>query len=104
MAKSRERAEAAKVESLATFRRGDLFDADFADATVVALYVLPKMSRQLIPKLDKLKAGSRVVCHAFAIPGIVPDKVVQVSSTDDDVERPLYLYSVPLKPEKPGGR
>ena len=104
VAKSRERAKAAKVESLATFDCGDLFDADFSDATVVALYILPEMSRKLIPKFEKLKAGSRIVSHAFAIPGIAPDKVVKVTSADDDVERPLYLYTVPLKRVKPGDR
>lgn len=100
VAKSRERAKEAKVESLATFRRGDLFDADFADATVVALYILPKMSQQLIPKLNRLKVGSRVVSHAFAIPGVVPDRVVKVTSTDDDVERPVYLYTLPFTRRK----
>ena len=29
-----------------------------------------------------------------------PDKVVKITSTEDDVERPVYLYSVPLIAEK----
>jgi protein-L-isoaspartate O-methyltransferase len=100
VAKSRERAKEAGVEKLATFHRGDLFEADFSDATVVALFVTPTMSRKLAPKLDKLKPGARVVCHFFAIPGVTPDKVVKVTSEDDDVERPVYLYTVPLRKEK----
>jgi protein-L-isoaspartate O-methyltransferase len=100
VAKSRDRAKAAGVEKLATFEQGDLFEADFSGATVVALYVTPSMSRKLIPKLDKLKPGSRVVCHGFPIPGVAPDKVVRVTSDEDDVERPIYLYTVPLRKEK----
>jgi hypothetical protein len=98
--RSRERAKAAGVEKLVAIEHADLFEADFSDATVVALYILPAMSKKLVPKLDELKPGSRVVAHCFAIPGIVPDQVVKVTSDRDDVERPVYLYTVPLKKEK----
>jgi outer membrane protein assembly factor BamB len=104
VALSRRRAKEAGVEKLVSFEDGDLFEADFSDATVVALYVLPSMSQKLIPKFDKLKAGSRIVSHCFAIPGVVPDQVVRVTSEEDDVERPVYLYTVPLTREKPRGR
>ncbi len=104
VAKSRDAARDAGVTKLAAFEQGDLFDADFTRASVVALYILPEMSRKLIPKLDKLKAGSRIVSHAFAIPGIVPDKVLKVTSAEDDVERPVYLYTIPLTKGKSEGR
>jgi len=100
VARSRERAKEAGVEKLATFEHADLFEADFSSATIVALYILPTMTKRLIPKLDKLKPGSRVVSHVFAIPGVIPDKVVKVTSEEDDVERPIYLYTVPLRMEK----
>jgi protein-L-isoaspartate O-methyltransferase len=99
--KSRERARVAGVEIVVEFQCMDLFESDFNSATVVALYILPEMSRKLIPKFDKLQPGSRIVCHEFAIPGVKPDKVMKVTSSDDDVERPLYLYTIPLKKEKP---
>lgn len=100
---SRAKAREAGVERLAVFEHGDLFEADIADATVVALYVLPEMSRRLIPKLDGLEPGSRVVCHAFPIPGVRADRVVRVTSAEDEVERPVFLYTVPLRKEKAGG-
>ena len=75
-----------------------------AITAVVALYILPGMSRKLVPELDELKPGSRAVIHCFAIPGVKPDKVVRVTSAEDDVERPVYLYTVPLAREKPAGR
>jgi len=100
VAKSRTRARKAGVEKLVTFEESDLFEADFASASVVALYILPTMSQKLIPKFDKLKPGARIISHCFAIPGVMPDKVVRITSEEDDVERPVYLYTVPLRKEK----
>jgi outer membrane protein assembly factor BamB len=98
--KSRTLAKDAGVEKLATFECGDLFESDFSSATVVALYILPTMSKKLIPQFEKLKPGSRIVSHCFAIPGVIPDKVIKVTSEEDDVERPVYLYVIPLKHKK----
>jgi protein-L-isoaspartate O-methyltransferase len=100
VAKSRAKAKAAGVDRLVTIEHADLFEADFSTATVVTLFVTRTMARKLIPKLDGLKAGSRVVCHFFPIPGVTPDRVVKVTSEEDDVERPIYLYTVPLRKEK----
>lgn len=94
---SREAAREASVEKLATFVQGDLFTTDFSSATVVALYILPEMSAKLIPKFNQLQPGSRVVSHCFAIPGIVPDQVFHMKSKEDDIERAVYLYRIPLK-------
>jgi outer membrane protein assembly factor BamB len=99
---SREKAMKAGVEKLVTFDQADLFNADFSKATVVALYLLPTMNEKLIPKLNKLKAGSRIVAHCFPIPGIMPDRTVEITSDEDDVKRNIFLYSVPLKSEKMG--
>ena len=100
VAKSRKKAKEAGVEKRVTFEHDDLFEADFSRATVLALYILPSMSQKLIPKIDKLAPGTRVVCHVFAIPGAIPEKVVKLTSEEDDVERPIYLYTVPLRMEK----
>jgi SAM-dependent methyltransferase len=96
---ARAQARAAGVEKRVVFRQGDLFEADFADADVVALYLLPEMNRRLVPKLERLRPGSRVVAHYFPLPGVRPDRVVKMTSEEDDVERCLYLYTVPLKKE-----
>ncbi|HJZ58987.1 MAG TPA: PQQ-binding-like beta-propeller repeat protein [Gemmataceae bacterium] len=77
----------------------DVLELDLTGATVVTLYLGRTLNAKLVPQLEKLKSGSRVVSHAFAIPGMRPDRVVKVTSTDDDVERPVYLYTVPLTRE-----
>jgi outer membrane protein assembly factor BamB len=96
---SRAQARAAGVEKRVSFRQGDLFEADCAEADVVALYLLPEMNKRLVPKLGRLRPGARVVAHYFPLPGVRPDRVVKMTSEEDDVERGLYLYTVPLKKE-----
>jgi outer membrane protein assembly factor BamB len=94
---SRKNAKEAGVEERVDFVAGDLFAADFAKADVVAVYILPEMLERLIPKFETLKPGSRIVSHYFAIPGVVPDKTVRTTSDEDEFERDLFLYAVPLK-------
>ena len=66
---------------------------------MVALYLLPGMNRRPVPKLARLRPGARVVAHYFPLPGVRPDRVVKMTSEEDDVERRLYLYTVPLQKE-----
>ena len=55
----------ANVGNKVTFLNQDLFETDFSDATVVTLYLLPRLNLQLMPKLKSLKKGTRVVSHSF---------------------------------------
>jgi SAM-dependent methyltransferase len=66
IAEARRRAQEAGVEDRVRFIEGNLFDADFAEANVVTLYLLPRINLELRPQLwRQLKLGSRVVSHAF---------------------------------------
>jgi Protein tyrosine and serine/threonine kinase len=47
-----------------------------------------------------LPPGARVVCHAFAIPGIVADREVTIRAKEDGLERKVYLTTAPLKKVK----
>lgn len=59
-------ARRAGVTGKVKFAVGDLFKADFSEATVVTLYLLPDVNRRLRPQLwRQLKAGTRVVSHDF---------------------------------------
>jgi cyclopropane fatty-acyl-phospholipid synthase-like methyltransferase len=97
---SRAAVEKAGVGKLVTIEEADLLEVDFSGASVVTLYLGEGLNTKLLPKLEKLKAGSRVVSHVFAIPGVREDKKVLMKSSEDDVERPLYLYSIPFEKEK----
>jgi outer membrane protein assembly factor BamB len=85
------------VEKLVRIERADMFDVDLSEITVAALYLGPDMNAKLIPQLEKMKPGSRIVSHAFEMPGVKPDKVISFTSMEDDVTRKLYLWTIPLK-------
>ena len=66
IAEARAKAKRAGVANRTKFMVGDLFQTDLSDATVVTLYLLNSINRQLRPQLWKqLKPGTRVVSHAF---------------------------------------
>jgi outer membrane protein assembly factor BamB len=94
-----ENVRGAGVGGLVRIERDDLFAADLRGVTVVTLYLGPAMNARLVPRLETLKAGARIVSHAFAMPGVTPDKVVEVRSAEDDIVRKLYLWTTPLKRE-----
>jgi len=80
--------------------REDIFNVDLSQVDVVTLYLWPSANEKLIPQLEKMKPGSRIVAHAIAIPGVVPDRVIPFTSQDDGQERKLYLWTLPLKKEQ----
>jgi outer membrane protein assembly factor BamB len=96
---SREAAKKAGVEELVRIEQADIFEVDLSPASVVTLYLGSKLNAKLIPQLEKMKPGSRIVSHVFEIPGFKPDKVVTVNSSEEEVERRLYLWVAPLKKE-----
>lgn len=89
-----------KVGKLVTIEQKDIFELDLSKANVITLYLLPSLNVKLIPQLEKLKPGSRIVSHDFDMEGVKPDKVVNMTSSEDNVEHTIYLWTVPLKKEK----
>ena len=54
------------VEDRVSFIQGDLLTADFSQASVLTLYLLPTLNLQLRARiLQELKPGTRVIGHAF---------------------------------------
>jgi SAM-dependent methyltransferase len=93
IAEANENARNAGVHDRVQFRRGDLFKANFAPATVVTLYLLPEINARLRPQLwRQLKVGTRVVSHAFDMGDEwPPERVERVNS------RVIYAWTI--KPE-----
>ena len=87
------------VGELVTIKQADIFTLDLSGANVITLYLLPELNVKLIPQLEKLKPGSRIVSHDFDMRGVKPDKVLRVPCKDGG-ERPVYLWTTPLKKEK----
>jgi hypothetical protein len=102
---SNENAKKAGVESLVTFEKKDIFTVDLSPATVVTLYLLPELNVRLIPQLEKLKSGSRIVSHDFDMEGIEWEKwwtvIAKDHRTPKDREHYVYLWKTPLKKAGP---
>src|SRR4051812_23674379 len=96
VALSRRNAAEAGVPERATFVRGDMFEADFSQASVLTLFLLPGNLRRLTPKFLELKPGTRIVTNTYKIDDWDEDKVAHA-------EGPCvawceaYLYVVPAR-------
>ncbi|MCC7483591.1 MAG: methyltransferase domain-containing protein [Burkholderiales bacterium] len=99
-----ENARKAGVEERVTFRQGDVLEAEFSEATVVTLYLLPQLVEQLKPRLLRMRPGTRIVAHDFGFADWRPDRSVVIS-------KHYHLYVVParvggkwrLEADLPGG-
>jgi SAM-dependent methyltransferase len=58
-------ARAAGVTDRVMFLTQDLFESDFSEATVVAVYLLPQLMQRLVPGFRALKPGARIVSHNY---------------------------------------
>jgi hypothetical protein len=89
---SKRNADTAGVTRLVEFRQADLFETDLRNATVVTLYLLPRLNVQLRPKLfAELKPGSRIVSHAFDMGDWQADSVQSLTG------RTVYYWVMPAK-------
>jgi len=83
-------ARQAGMEGRTTFLVGDLYTADFSDATVVTLFLWPHVNRKLRPILwRQLKPGTRVVSHIWDM-GVEwpPERSVAVR------DRKIHLWTI----------
>lgn len=92
IAEANANAKQAGVTGLVSFRNEDLFEADFREASVVTLYLLPELNERLRPKLlRELKPGTRIVSHAFAMGDWEPEAQREVDG------RAVYFWTIPRR-------
>ncbi len=109
----------ANVGALVSIKQENVFSVDLRAATVVMLYLLPEINVKLVPQLEKMRPGSRIVSHDFDMQGAIPDghwSVTAPEFVDDEGysswkgaavpedkknygERTheIYLWTIPLK-------
>ena len=68
------------VADRAQFVQGDMFEADFSKATVLALFLLPSNLLQLREKIFNMTPGTRVVLNTFGIQDWLPDEQVTLDN------------------------
>ncbi len=84
------------VSHLVTTERKDVLKADFQEATVVMLYLGTEINARLVPQLERLRPGARIVSHDFGLGDLTPDKTVEMISHADGLKHTLYLWTCPL--------
>jgi SAM-dependent methyltransferase len=79
-----------RVQDLVTFRNEDLFTTNISEASVVTLFLWPKVNLKLRPKLlRELRTGARVVSYFWDMGDWAPNKHVTIDGV------PIYLWIIP---------
>ncbi len=89
IADANENAKEAGVARKVKFFVDDVFTANFSDATVVTLYMLPSVNEKLLPKIKALKPGTRIVTHAFTFGDAWP-----YEKKEDVDGKTIYFWTV----------
>jgi hypothetical protein len=96
-----ENARKAGVADKVVFQQRDLFETDLSQATVITMYLLPRVNIALRPKLLDLKPGTRLVSHDFDMGDWKPDEAVRIPAPDkyggSGGESDIYLWLVPAR-------
>jgi SAM-dependent methyltransferase len=90
IAEAKDNAAKAGVAARVVFLHQDLFESDIRPATVVTLFLLPRLNQELMPKLRRdLRPGARIVSHQFDMgPEWPPEQSQDVSGLT------IYLWTI----------
>jgi SAM-dependent methyltransferase len=97
---ARAAADKAEVGDRVSFREGDIFETDLRGATVVTLYLLPRLLVQLVPKLRaELAPGARIVSHDYPLEAWRADEMLEFDVPEKEAvlmnpRTQLFLYVV----------
>ena len=101
IAEASENARKAGVTDKVAFYQRDLFQTDLSQATVITMYLLPRVNLELRPKLLDLKPGTRIVSHDFSMDDWKPDAFVQLDVKEKygnaGGQSDIYFWVVPAK-------
>ena len=101
ISEANDNARAAKVTDKVQFYQRDLFETDLTSATVITMYLLPRVNLELRPKLLELKPGTRVVSHDFSMGEWKPERHEEIEAHDkyggSGGRSDIYLWIVPAK-------
>ena len=96
-----ENAARAGVNDRVAFHQRNLFDTDLSDASVITMYLLPRVNLDLRPKLLDLKPGTRIVSHDFDMDDWRPEQTVNMDVKAKYGDTPgtsaIYFWIVPSK-------
>ncbi len=89
------------VTDKVAFYQRNLFETDLSNATVITMYLLPRINLQLRPQLLELKPGTRLVSHDFDMGDWKADASVRMEAGDKfsgaGGDSDVYFWVVPAK-------
>jgi SAM-dependent methyltransferase len=97
VAEARRNVAAAGIEQLVRIEQRDIFELDLSPASVVTLYLLPELNVRLLPQLERLKPGTRIVSHDFDIAGVVPTRELSLRPDPTGPDHSVYFFELPLR-------
>jgi SAM-dependent methyltransferase len=80
---SKRNAAKAGVGEKAAFVKGDIFESDFSQATVVTMFLLSSLNLKLRPTILDMKPGTRVVSNTFDMGDWQPDEIIDAQTSQD---------------------
>jgi Methyltransferase domain len=98
---SNENARAAGVTDKVAFHQRNLFETDLSQATVITMYLLPRVNVELRPQLLELAPGTRLVSHDFDMGDWKADTELTVDAKDKyggtGGKSDIYFWIVPAR-------
>lgn len=89
------------VSDRAEFYQRNLFETDLSPASVITMYLLPRVNMELRPRLLNLQAGTRIVSHDFDMDDWKPEETVHLEVKEKygsaGGTSSVYFWIVPAK-------
>jgi hypothetical protein len=103
ISEANENARAAQVTDKVQFYQRDLFETDLTSASVITMYLLPRVNLDLRPKLLELKPGTRIVSHDFSMGDWKPEHHEEIEAKGkyggSGGRSDIFLWIIPAKVE-----
>lgn len=85
IAKTRVRIDS--LDPYITLKKKSFYDENLSNASVVYMYLIPRVLKKITPKLKKeLKKGTRIISYKYEIKGL--------NRVSEDKKEKLYLYKI----------
>lgn len=101
ISEANENARRAGVADKVAFYQRDLYATDLSQATLITMYLLPRVNLELRPRILDLKPGTRVVSHDFSMGEWKPELHEEMEASDkyggSGGRSDIYLWIVPAK-------
>lgn len=100
VSEARLNAKKENVSDRVVFERGDIFEQDFSQASVITMYLLPGVNVRLRSDLlNHLEPGTRIVSHDYGLGDWEADRHVTITDDSFTGSHEIYYWVVPAQVE-----